>query len=307
MVVRTNGGVFNDQMITGSLAHYVINGADFSGAINAFGQPVPFSAAEIIFNRIEGSAYVDIMNPNQYNLSFALEADRSTWNDATLTAMVQSLGSDVGQDHVDCSVCVVTQVPYIWGQGGGGATTFLELTDVPHTYAGAAGYVVTVNPGETGLIFTPAPSSSNEFSTIAVPTQPSINAVGADTLTILPGTNVNITTNALAKSVTINSTAGADYIPVPPGTALGFSLRYFVTAAGTVTLPHGTGSGKPAGTSVIVTKPNGVTVFINTTGPTDIISTDLGSDTSVEFDATQEVIFVFDGTSTWNLQIGSVN
>ncbi len=307
MVVRTNGGVFNDQMITGSLAHYVINGADFSGAINAFGQPVPFSAAEIIFNRIEGSAYVDIMNPNQYNLSFALEADRSTWNDATLTAMVQSLGSDVGQDHVDCSVCVVTQVPYIWGQGGGGATTFLELTDVPHTYAGAAGYVVTVNPGETGLIFTPAPSGSNEFSTIAVPTQPSINAVGADTLTILPGTNVNITTNALAKSVTINSTAGADYIPVPPGTALGFSLRYFVTAAGTVTLPHGTGSGKPAGTSVIVTKPNGVTVFINTTGPTDIISTDLGSDTSVEFDATQEVIFVFDGTSTWNLQIGSVN
>lgn len=305
MPIRTNGGVFNDQMLTGSLVHYVVCGADFSGAINAFGQPVPFSAAEIIFTNVEAGAYVDIMNPNSCNLSFALEADRSIWDEISLTAMIQALGPDVGQDHVDCSVCIVKEVPYIWGCTVG-ATTFLELTDTPNTYAGAAGYVVTVNLSETGLIFTPA-TSSNAFAFVASPFQPTLSAVGSDTLTIIPGTNVNITTNALARSVTINSTAGADYIPVPPGTALGFSLRYFVTASGTVTLPHATGSGKPAGTSVIVTKPTGSVIFINTTGITDIISTDIGTDTSLEFDATQEVIFVFDGISTWNLQIGSAN
>jgi hypothetical protein len=306
MPIRTSGGVFNDQMLTGSLSHYVVCGADFSGAMNSFGQPVPFSAAEIIFTKIEAGAYVNIMNPNECNLSFALEEGRSVWDEISLTAMIQSLGTDVGVDHIDCTVCVCTRVPYIWGCGTG-ATTFLDLTDTPNTYAGSAGYVVTVDPSETGLIFTPVGIVSNAFGFVAVPTQPTISAVGNDTLTIIPGSNIVITTNALAKTVTINATGGTDYIPIPPGTAMSFSTKYFVTASGTVTLPHATGSGKPAGTSVIVTKPTTSIVFINSTGAPDIIATDLGNDTSIEFDATQECIFVFDGISTWNLQIGSVN
>lgn len=306
MPIRTNGGVFDQQILTGSLSHWVICGADFSGAINSFGKPVPNSAAEIIFRNIEEHATIDIMNPNDCNLSFALEEGRSIWDEISLTVMVQSLGTDVGVDHINCAVCTVKQVPYVWGCGTGGATTFLDLTDTPSTYTGAANYVVTVNPTETGLIFTPLGITSNAFSFVDVPTQPGLVAVGSDTLTIIPGSNIVITTNALAKSITINSTGGTDYVPVPAGTALAFSTKYFVTSAGpAVTLPHGTGSGKPAGTSVIVTKPNGISVFVATTGPTDIISTDLGLDTTIEFDATQECIFVFDGTSTWNLQIGS--
>ena len=308
MPVRTNGGVFDEQMLTGSLRHFVLEGADFSGAVNQFGQPVPFSAAEIIFTNISRFGYINIMNPNEYNLSFALEINRSDWDGPTITAMVRSLGDDVGTDHVDCTVCTCREVPYIWDLGSGppAATSFLQLTDTPNTYAGAAGYVVTVNPGETGLIFTPAPSG-NSFSHVAVPSQPTINAGPNDTLTIVPGNNVFITTNALAKTVTINSTAGTDYIPVPPGTALTYSTRYFVTASGTVTLPPATGSGKPAGTSVIIAKPVASIVFVNVNSNADIIATDLGNTDSVEFDATQEIIMVFDGTSTWNLQIGSVN
>ena len=305
MPVRTTGGVFDEQVLTGSLSHYVICGANFSGAINSYGQPVPYSAAEIIFTKISEGAYINIMNPNEYNLSFALEAGRSVWDEISLTTMVQSLGSNVGADHIDWSTCTVKQVPYIWGCGSS-ATSFLELTDTPDTYSGAANYVVTVNPSETGLIFTPVGITSNAFSFVSVPTQPTITALGSDTLTIIPGSNIIITTNALAKSVTINSTAGTDYIPVPPGTALAFSTKYFVTSSGTVTLPLGTGSGRQAGTSVIVTKPVSSIVFVNSVGG-DIISTDLGNDTSIEFDATQECIFVFNGISVWNLQIGSVN
>lgn len=304
MPVRTTGGVFNEQVLTGSLAHYVVCGANFSGAIDSYGQPVPFSAAEIIFSNIAEGAYINIMNPNEYNLSFALEAGRSVWDEISLTLMIQSLGTDVGVDHVDCSVCTCKLVPYIWGCGTG-ATTFLDLTDTPSTYAGAAGYVVTVNSTETGLIFTPVGVTSNAFSFVDVPSQPTITALGNDTLTIIPGNNIVITTNSLTKSVTINSIAGTDYIPVPPGTALSFSTKYFITSAGTVTLPLGSGSGRPAGTSVIVTKKNLDSIIINSVG-TDIISTDLGTTTSIQFDATQEVIFVFDGVSTWNLQIGSV-
>ncbi len=256
MVQRTSGGVFNDQMLTGSLSHYVVNGADFSGAVNSYGQPVPFSAAEIIFNRIESGAYVNIMNPNELNLSFALEEDRSVWNEASLTVMIQSLGTDVGVDHVDCSVCVCTRVPYIWDSGGG-AESFLDLDDTPDSYAGAAGYIVTVNPGETGLIFTPAAATSN------------------------------------------------DYIPISAGSALSISQKYYITTGGIVTLPSLTIANTP-GQSVTITKKVGITVFVNVGDISDQINTDIGTTDSIEFDSTQELIFIIDDSNNWELQIGSV-
>lgn len=306
MPVRQSGGVFDEQVLTGSLAHYVICGADFSGAINSYGQPVPYSAAEIIFTKISEGAYINIMNPNECNLSFALEAGRSVWDEISLTAMVQSLGTDVGVDHINCTLCTVKQVPYVWGCGTGGVDTFLELLDTPDSYVGAAGQVVTVNLTETGLIFTPA-TASNAFAFVASPLQPTITALGSDTLTIIPGSNIIITTNALAKSVTITSTAGTDYVPVPPGTALLISTKYYVTGSGIVTLPPLSGSGYTAGRSVAVTKAIGTTVFINVGNVLDIISTDLGNTNSIEFDATQECIFVNNGAGAWELQIGSVN
>lgn len=306
MPVRVNGGVFNDQMITGSLRHFVLEGADFSGAINAYGQPVPGSAAEIIFTNISEDGFIDIMNPNQYNISFALEINRSHWDGPTLTAMVQSLGNDVGVDHIDCTVCTVTEVPYIWNLGSGGPTSFLQLSDTPSTYAGAANYIVTVNPGQTGLIFTPPPAAANTFAHVAVPTQGTINAGPNDTLNLVAGPNMVLTTTPGTKTVTFTSTAGTDYIPVSPGTNLSFSLKYFVTAPGTVTLPIATGSGMPAGTAVIIAKKTTDTILVNVGALTDIIATDLGNTDAVEFDATQQIILVFDGTSTWNLQIGSV-
>lgn len=254
MPQRINGGVFDQQILTGSLSHWVISGADFSGAIDIHGRPVPNSAAEIIFKNIEEHATINIMNPNDVNLSFALEQGRSIWDEISLSIMVQSLGTDVGADHIDCTLCIVKQVPYIWGLGILGA--FTDLSDVPSTYTGAENYMVTVNSGGTGLIFTPHES-------------------------------------------------GTDYVPIPAGTLLSYSTKYFVTESGTVTLPAGFGSGKPAGTSVIIAKSTAATVFVNRFAAPDIISTDLGNDISIEFDISQECTFVFDGISTWNLQIGS--
>lgn len=303
MPVRRTGGVFDEQVLTGSLAHYVICGANFSGAINSYGQAVPYSAAEIIFTRIAEGAYINIMNPNECNLSFALEAGRSIWDEISLTIMVQGLGTDVGVDHIDCSVCTVKRVPYIWGCGTG-ATSFLDLTDTPDTYTGSANYVVTVNPTATGLVFSPVGIVSNAFSFVASPLRPTISAVGNDTLTFIAGTNMVITTNSLLKTVTFDASGGSGlYIPVPPATALLADTRYYVTSSGTVTLPLGTGT-LTAGTFVKVTKKPGDTIFINCIGADDI-ATDLGNDTSIEFDATQECVFIFDGVSTWDLQIGT--
>lgn len=308
MPIRSSGGVFDEQVLTGSLAHYVVCGADFSGAINSYGQPVPYSAAEIIFTKISEGAYINIMNPNECNLSFALEAGRSIWDEISLTLMVQSLGPDVGSDHVDCSVCTVKRVPYIWGCDPGGATSFLELTDTPDTYAGAAGYVVTVNPGETGLIFTPA-TASNAFAFIASPAQPTITAVGSDTLTLIAGTNMGIVLNPFTNEVTLNATGGGsnDYIPVPGGTALSFSTKYLVTSAGTVTLPSITNISQ-IGYSVTIAKPVSLaTFFINVGQLADQINTDLGSTDSIEVDATEDLVFVVGSLNNWELQVGSIN
>lgn len=304
MPIRTSGGVFNDQMLTGSLAHYVVCGADFSGAVNSFGQPVPFSAAEIIFNKIEAGAYVNIMNPNECNLSFALEADRSVWTAASLEAMIQALGSDVGVDHIDCTVCTVEQVPYIWACGTG-AESFLDLTDTPVTYAGSAGFVVTVNGTEDGLIFSPASAGSNAFAFVASPLQPTLTAVGSDTLTIIPGLGIAITTNALTNELTIDaSTVSNDYIPVPGGSALLISQKYFITSAGIVTLPVITGTDTP-GMSVTITKVVGISVLVDVGQPSDVINTDLGPTDEIDYDATEELIFIISSANEWNLQIGS--
>lgn len=305
MPVKVNGGVFNDQTVTGSMKHFVLEGADFSGAIDSFGQPVSGSAAEIIFTRISIDGFIDIMNPNQYNISFALETGRTDWDASELTIMVQSLGTNVGVDHIDCTVCTVTEVPYIWNLGGG-ATSFTALSDVPSSYSGAANYLVTVNPGETGLIFTPS-VTPNTFSTIAVPTQTSVSASGSDVLTLASGSNVFITTNPLTKTVTISvPDALTDYIPVLAGSLLTIGSAYFITSSGTVTLPILTGSGCTIGQSISITKMVGETVIITVGAITDIISTDLGPTDSIEVDATEEIVLVCDGVSTWHLQIGAV-
>jgi hypothetical protein len=307
MPVRTTGGVFDEQVLTGSLAHYVVCGADFSGAMNSYGQPVPFSAAEIIFTKISEGAYINIMNPNEDNLSFALEAGRSVWDEISLTTMIQSLGNDVGTDHVDCSVCTVKRVPYIWGCGSG-AESFLDLTDTPDSYAGFAGYVVTVNPAEDGLIFTPASAGANAFSFVASPSQPTITAVGSETLTLIAGTNMVITLDNTLKTATFDATGSGDndFIPVPGGTALSISEKYFVTSAGTVTLPSLTGANTP-GQSVTITKVIGITVLVDVGNPSDLIATDLGTTDQIEFDATQELVFIVSDMNTWNLQIGSLS
>jgi len=252
MPIRINGGVFNQQVLTGSLSHYILYGADFSGALNANGQPVPGSAAEIIFTKVEAGAYIDIMNPNKNNISFALESDRSIWDENTLTVMVRSLGTNVGVDHVDCSLCTVESVSYEWGAPV--LYGFISLTDTPKTYAGAAGYQVTVNQAETGLIFTPG---------------------------------------------------AANYIPVGPGALLSISREYFVTATGSITLPGILGAGFNAGQAITIAKAVGATVTINLGYIGDVIATDLGNTDSIIFNASQELVFVTDGVSIWNLQIGS--
>lgn len=305
MPIRTTGGVFDEQVLTGSLAHYVVCGADFSGAIDQYGQPVPYSAAEIIFTNITESAYVNIMNPNEQNLSFALEAGRSTWTEISLQAMIRNLGTDVGSDHLDLSQVTVKRVPYIWGCDCADES-FLDLSDTPDTYAGSENYVVTVNPTGTGLIFSPIGITSNAYAFVDVAGQGQLSATGADTLTLVAGSNITLTTNVLNNSVTINSTGSAsnDYIPVPGGTALLPSSKYFVTTAGTVTLPALNGS-SVIGMSVTIAKRVGITVFVNVGNGSDTIETDLGSTNSLEMDVTEELILICRDQNTWDLQIGS--
>jgi len=51
------------------------------------------------------------------------------------------------------------------GEGGGGATTFLGLTDTPSSYSSQAGKFIKVNSGETALEFTTAPGGSSPLTT----------------------------------------------------------------------------------------------------------------------------------------------
>lgn len=154
MPVRTNGGVFCDQVLTGSLQHFRIVGADFTGAVDSNNMPVHGSAAEIIYNEISRRATISIMNPitNPLGMSFALETGRAGWTAAEIEVFVRSLGV-VGVDNVDVSNVTVEQVYYNLIPTGSGAATFLDLTDTPASYTGEGGKVLAVKTTEDGVEF----------------------------------------------------------------------------------------------------------------------------------------------------------
>lgn len=176
MAIRVKGGVFNDQVLTGELTHYRVLGADFSGAYSdgthnipngsgpgisyvvPAGKPIPGSAAEVILTQLEIKATVVIMNPDVSGcgLHFAIENSDNDWISALeIEFMIQSLGSSVGVDDVDCIPCNVEIVPYLLGDPCSVcSSTFLELTDTPLSYTGESGKLATVNATEDGLIFT---------------------------------------------------------------------------------------------------------------------------------------------------------
>lgn len=247
------------------------------------------------------------MNPNSQNLSFALEQGRSIWTEYSLTAMVQGLGTNVGADHLNLSVCVVKQVPYIW-DANSGDESFLDLTDTPASYAGAAGYVVAVNSGETGLIFQPAPAGSNAFAFVEGDSGTTIEAIGSSTL-IFTGTNgITISTDDVTNTVTVagSGSGGSDsFLAISAPATLLLDQKYFVTNTGTITLPILTGA-EPAGSAVRVTKVVGNTVMINVGSISNEIVTDLGNTNILELDSNEEVLLISNGT-TWQLQIGSTS
>lgn len=155
MPIRTNGGVFTDQMLTGSLKHFTIGGADFSGAADANNFPIHNSAAEIIYTDISQRATIVIMNPitNMSGMSFALETNRADWTAAEIQTLVRSLGT-IGVDDVDVSGVIVNESRYdLLESGSGGATTFIDLVDTPADYTGSSGLTVHVNSTESGLEF----------------------------------------------------------------------------------------------------------------------------------------------------------
>ena len=231
MPVRIHGGVFNQQVLTGSLRYFVIEGADFSGAFKD-GQPAPYSAAEIIFNVITQRGYVNIMNPYNNGISFSLEIGRSDWNAFDLQIAIQSLGTDVGTDHVNCENCTVQEVPFNFqflGSGGGGSTTFIGLSDVT-VPALPNGYVLWNSTGTKLIYSTTIPSTSvTGLATVArtgnyndlsnkplIPTLTSQLTNDSGFLTpgnavtkIIAGTNVTISPISGIGNVTINASGGS--------------------------------------------------------------------------------------------------
>jgi hypothetical protein len=165
MPTRMNGGVNLNQVLTGSLRHFSIVGADFSGAVDGNNQPVYNSAASIVATEISKKAIIAILDPitNPLGMSVALETNRAGWTAEELQAAIRNLGNDVGIDHLDLTGITVIEGAYDLigtGTGGGGSTDFLGLSDTPDSYTGQANKFVKVAADETGLIFVTSSTDS---------------------------------------------------------------------------------------------------------------------------------------------------
>ena len=111
MPQRVNGSVFSDQVLTGSLRHYLLVGADFSESFDDE-SPVYGSAAEEVARVITQKAIIAIFNPYEIGISFALESNRANWDTDELQAAIRALGTDVGTDHLDLSSIRIEEVEY---------------------------------------------------------------------------------------------------------------------------------------------------------------------------------------------------
>lgn len=89
---------------------------------------------------------------------------------------------------------------------GGWPTAFIGLTDVPATYVGQAGKVATVNPGETGLIFSTAGGGGGTGTVTSV-----VSTDGSATLGASPTTVPDITVVKAPKLSTARTIAGVSF------------------------------------------------------------------------------------------------
>lgn len=255
MAERTNGGVFNDQILTGSLRHFIIETGDFSGAVDQYGQPVHGSAAEIIYTTISQRATIVIMNPDTDSISFALETNRSSWTDEAIQVALRLLGDDVGVDGVDLRNIRVTEVPYDFNSFDVGSKTFIELIDTPATYVGQGGLHLAVADDESGVVFIPGGGEVPEFDT--------------------------------------------PFIPIGASATLELNKKYIATANNmTLQLPGGASQGD----TVVVAKEATVTSVLIVGS---LLETDLGSDTGLLLDMTEDIDFVWSG-SAWHVLFGGL-
>lgn len=142
--------------------------------------------------------------------------------------------------EVDEKGRILSVTPVTISGGGGGATTFIQLTDVPASYTGAGGYVVRVKADATGLEFVDLPVGTPTLQQVfAASTAPQLTVNGVsgpltikqsdtsptvsfeilnstDTSVTQVDSNGNITTagtvDALAMSTTTTMTVGGTLI-----------------------------------------------------------------------------------------------
>jgi hypothetical protein len=86
--------------------------------------------------------------------------------------------------------------------------TFLELTDTPDSYAGQAGKIVAVNPGESALEFIPASASGGAPATAQYLTL-ALDGTLSNERVLTAGTNVSFVDGGPNGTLTINATGGS--------------------------------------------------------------------------------------------------
>lgn len=114
MTTRVHGGFLPAVMIDGSLTHFHIHVAGtFAGYVDGNGYPVPYSAAEKVYNTVAQKATPVIININAGDIYMALENTAEGWTAATLQTALQALGASVGVDAVDLSAATVANTGYV--------------------------------------------------------------------------------------------------------------------------------------------------------------------------------------------------
>lgn len=157
---------------------------------------------------------------------------------------------------------------------GGGASAFTSLTDVPSSYTGQALKAVTVNAGETGLVFTTGGDAltSNPLSQFASTTSLQLKGVISDETgsgALVFATSPTLVTPALGtpSSIVLTNATG---LPIAGITGLGTGVDTFLATPSSANLRGAVTDETGSGVLVFATSPTLVTPVLGDASATTL-------------------------------------
>ena len=225
ILTQTAADTFTGRTITGTAAEITVTNGD-----GVLGNPTLSLPTALTFTGktvTNGTFTTPTINVNDNALSIRDDGDTTKIIQFQASGITTGTTRTLTVPDASGTIALTTNLPNTFGTIAisGQSDVVADSTTDTLTLAAGANITLTTNAATDTVTIAASGGSSNSFSTIAVSGQSDVVADSStDTLTLVAGTNITITTNAGTDTITVNSTGGGT------GTSIGLAYSLANTA-----------------------------------------------------------------------------